>query len=230
MDLLQQWIYGNLNNENDFEASNIVRLVIAGNSINSTIQKQMKNTSSSTAKTMDTSEMLESIKILDTLISNLSESVYVDLMPGEYDPSNFMLPQQPIHHCMFPESAHKKSFQGVPNPYQCEIEGRLILGTAGQNIQDISRFSDVTDSLDALKSSLTWSHIAPTCPDTLPCYPYYNEDPFIISECPHVYFAGNCSEFKTELFESKSSSACSQKFIQSFCNHILQIPTNKKFA
>lgn len=30
------------------------------------------------------------------------------------------------------------------------------------------------------------------------CYPYYNEDPFIISQQPDVYFVGNQPKFKTK--------------------------------
>jgi DNA polymerase delta subunit 2 len=201
--MFKEWIYGNWDFKTDFAPSNIVRVVIAGNSISSMLQKQMKNTQTSLAKNFDTSDMMESMIVLDQFISQLTESLDVDLMPGEFDPSNCMLPQLPLHYCMFPESGNKKTFQGVSNPYQCEMEGRLILGTSGQNIQDITRFSDITDPLEALKRSLCWSHIAPTCPDTLPCYPYYNEDPFIIENCPHVYFAGNMPEFRTELYKSK---------------------------
>lgn len=187
----------------NLKASNVVRVIIAGNSVSSTIQKQMKNMSTTTSKIFDTSDMLSSIKVLDDFVSNLTRSVEVDLMPGEFDPSNYMMPQQPIHHCMFPKASVCKSFNGVPNPYQCEIEGRLILGTSGQNIQDIERYSKIEDPLECLRSTIQWAHIAPTCPDTLPCYPYHSQDPFVITDCPHVYFAGNTPEFKTELYQSK---------------------------
>ena len=35
-----------------------------------------------------------------------------------------------------------------------------------------------------LEDSLRWRHMAPTAPDTLACYPFYIEDPFILSETP----------------------------------------------
>ena len=209
LELFQQWIYGNFEMPIDkkskwnLKASNVVRVIIAGNSVSSTIQKQMKNMSTTTSKIFDTSDMLSSIKVLDDFVSNLTRSVEVDLMPGEFDPSNYMMPQQPIHHCMFPKASVCKSFNGVPNPYQCEIEGRLILGTSGQNIQDIERYSRIEDPLECLRSTIQWAHIAPTCPDTLPCYPYHSQDPFVITDCPHVYFAGNTPEFKTELYQGK---------------------------
>jgi DNA polymerase delta subunit 2 len=206
LDLFHQWLMGNLEyyHAGDIDPSKIVRVVIAGNSIRASPPKQQKNVSSLTLRTFDTKDMLSSLKLLDDIIANLAQSVEVDLMPGEFDPSNHMLPQQPFHHCMFPKSATNHTFNGVPNPYQCEIESRLILGSSGQNIDDIRKYSTVDDPIAAMKNTLKWSHIAPSCPDTLPCYPYFDEDPFIISQCPHVYFcAQNSEEFQTDTFESK---------------------------
>lgn len=206
LDLFQQWIYGNfeMNGTSSLNPSNVARVIIAGNSINASRPKQLKNASALTLRVVDTKDMLNGVKLLDNFVSNLSKSVEVDLMAGEFDPANMMLPQQPIHHCMFPKSAGNRAFNGVPNPYQFEIEGRLILGTAGQNIDDIVRFTTVQDPIECMKNTLRWSHIAPTCPDTLPCYPYASEDPFIISECPHVYFcAQNSPIFRTEIYQSR---------------------------
>lgn len=205
LQLFQNWIYGNYEilSSEEFNPLNIVRLVIVGNSIRASPAKQQKNMSAMTLRTVDTKDMFNSLKILDEIVANLAESIEVDLMPGEFDPSNKMLPQQPFHHCLFPKSAVNRAFNGVPNPYQFEIEGRLVLGTSGQNIDDIRRYTSLDDTFECMKNTLKWSHIAPTCPDTLPCYPYYNEDPFIISQCPHVYFcAQNDSNFKTESFRS----------------------------
>lgn len=212
VDLFQQWLYGNLecpSPSGSFDPMKVVRVIIAGNSIRASPPKQQKNMSSLTLRTFDTKDMLSSLKLLDDIVSNLSQSVNVDLMPGEFDPSNHMLPQQPFHHCMFPKSATNRAFNGVPNPYQCEVDGRLILGTSGQNIDDIRKYTTIENPIEAMKSSLKWSHIAPTCPDTLPCYPYFDEDPFIISQCPHVYFcAQNSDEFQTEIFKSKFVTFC----------------------
>ena len=40
-----------------------------------------------------------------------------------------------------------------------------------------------------------WRHLAPTAPDTLDIYPFYNNDPFVVDECPHVFFAGNQAQY-----------------------------------
>lgn len=39
-----------------------------------------------------------------------------------------------------------------------------------------------------------WS---PVCPDASACYPFYEMDPFVVSEPPHVLFSGGASAFAT---------------------------------
>ena len=53
----------------------------------------------------------------------ISGCVDVDLMPGEYDPTNFTIPQQPLHKCMFQQASRFPTFTTVTNPYDCTIEG-----------------------------------------------------------------------------------------------------------
>lgn len=201
LELFQQWLYGNLPNNDkdfDFEASNVVRVIVAGNSVRTSIEVRPRTM---LMRQPESTVTLEAVKAVDDLMYGWSQSVNVDLMPGEFDPSNCMLPQQPMHHCMFPNSVPCGNFQCVTNPYQLEIEDRTILGTSGQNISNIQKFSRIEDPLDALRSVAQWSILAPTAPDTLPCYPFYDNDPFIIKQCPHILFAGNVTEFKTGVFE-----------------------------
>ncbi|XP_055596214.1 DNA polymerase delta subunit 2 [Uranotaenia lowii] len=229
MELLQQWIFGNLEGfgqGRDWEAASVVRVIIAGNSIKAS-SKVKSNLH--TRPTNESSDLLSAVKSVDTFVHNLSQSVDVDLMPGEHDPANHMLPQQPMHQCMFPKAVPFKSFRGVPNPYGCEIAGRFVLGTAGQNVHDIFRYSKIEDPLQALKSTLVWSHLAPTAPDTLPCYPYYEHDPFIIRECPSLYFAGNMSSFGTELWEGpqgqRTRLVCVPSFADTQCVAVVNLNT-----
>lgn len=201
LDLFQQWLYGNLKMDGmdfDFEASNVVRVIVAGNSVRSSMEVRPRTI---LMRQPESEITLQAVKAVDDLLSSWSQSVNVDLMPGEFDPSNCMLPQQPMHHCMFPSCAPLGSFQCVTNPYEFHIEDRRILGTSGQNVTNIQKYSQIEDYLDALKSVAKWSILAPTAPDTLPCYPYSVEDPFIIKECPHVLFAGNAPEYKTTVYE-----------------------------
>lgn len=44
-------------------------------------------------------------------------------MPGQYDPTNYTLPQQPLHRCMFPLSSVYPTLHLVSNPYQADIDG-----------------------------------------------------------------------------------------------------------
>lgn len=201
LELFKQWLYGNLPNahgESDIEAANIVRIIVAGNSVRTSSEMRPRTILMRQPESVVT---LQAVKAVDDLVSSWSESVNVDLMAGEFDPSNCMIPQQPMHHCMFPKSTENCAFKCVTNPYELEIQDRLILGTSGQNVSNIQKFSNIDSSLEVLKSIVKWSILAPTAPDTLPCYPYTEEDPFIIKRCPHVLFAGNTPEYQTCLHE-----------------------------
>ncbi len=88
-------------------------------------------------------------------------------MPGEHDPSNHLLPQQPFHRSMFPLARSHNTFRSVTNPYDARIGGVRFLGCSGQNVDDIYRYSGIEDRLDILEATLKWGHIAPTAPDTL---------------------------------------------------------------
>lgn len=73
-----------------------------------------------------------------------------------------------------------QTFHGVPNPYECEIGGRRMLGTSGQPIDDIARYSKLADPLDILQHTLEWAHLAPTCPDTLCKFTGFAEMMFVV--------------------------------------------------
>lgn len=44
--------------------------------------------------------------------------------------------------------------------------------------------------MNMLEACARWRHLAPTAPDTLACYPFESQDPFVIGDGAHVYFAG----------------------------------------
>jgi len=76
-------------------------------------------------------------------------------------------------------------------------DGLHLLGTSGQNVHDIMRNTSGLDSaVDVMRALLSWRHLAPTCPDTLACFPYREEDPFILDKLPHVLFAANQDKFE----------------------------------
>ncbi|CAI5499537.1 unnamed protein product [Closterium sp. Naga37s-1] len=53
--------------------------------------------------------------------------------------------------------------------------------------------------LDLMQRCLEWRHVAPSAPDTLGVYPFQLDDPFVLTTCPHVFFAGNQPRFATRL-------------------------------
>jgi DNA polymerase delta subunit 2 len=61
------------------------------------------------------------------------------------------------------------------------------------------------DALDAMQMTLELRHICPTSPDTLRSYPRLEADPFVIDECPHIYFSGNQEAFGERLLIDQKS-------------------------
>ncbi|KAJ8939805.1 hypothetical protein NQ318_012805 [Aromia moschata] len=177
LELFTHWISGMLGDESTI--SRIARIIIAGNSIR-TVAEKKKVTMMMTSRTQESLEAIEAVKAFDYFLLQLCELVDVDVMPGEHDPSNHILPQKPMHYCMFPNSCVYKSLNQVSNPYFCSLDNLKIFGTSGQPVMNVMRFSEITDPLEVLENCLHWSHLAPTAPDTLGCYPYYEKDPFII--------------------------------------------------
>ncbi|CAN8318364.1 unnamed protein product [Cochlearia groenlandica] len=76
-----------------------------------------------------------------------------------------------------------------------------FLGTSGQNIDDLEKYSEAESKIDFVERTLRWRHLAPTAPNTLGCYPFTDRDPFLIETCPHVYFVGNQDKFDNRLLK-----------------------------
>ncbi|KAG7158415.1 DNA polymerase delta subunit 2-like [Homarus americanus] len=112
-------------------------------------------------------EKVKMMKELDDILAQIASVCPVDVMPGEFDPANHIMPQQPLHCCMLPKAAMYSTMQSVTNPYECEIGGRAFIGLSGQNVKDISRCSTLEDPLKVLEKLCEWGHLAPTAPDTL---------------------------------------------------------------
>lgn len=78
---------------------------------------------------------------MDMYMTELAAALPVDIMPGPDDPANVSLPQQPLHQCLFPGAAPYSSFRRVTNPHQFDLGGIRLLGTAGQNIDDMAKYT-----------------------------------------------------------------------------------------
>ncbi|XP_077417452.1 DNA polymerase delta subunit 2 [Vanacampus margaritifer] len=199
LQLLVDMVTGQLGDQGEQSgAAAISRVLMAGNLLSQSTQDKDASTKAKYLTKKTQAGSVEAIRLLDELLHQLVASVPVDVMPGQYDPTNYTLPQQPLHRCMFPLSSVYPTLQLASNPYQATVDGVRFLGTSGQNISDIARYSNMNSHLEILEETLRLGHLAPTAPDTLGCYPFYMKDPFILEECPHVYFSGSAPTFESK--------------------------------
>lgn len=142
---------------------------------------------------------------LDSLLSALLPSLPITIIPGSKDPTNNSLPQQGLHTALLPSSKLYPSpiLDRGTNPWAGSIDGVQLLGSAGQNLDDVFRYVTGRDRTLMATNLLRWRLIAPTAPDTLSAYPCKDDDPFLLSdnECPHVFFVGNQPRFETRVVE-----------------------------
>ncbi|KAK6945374.1 DNA polymerase alpha/delta/epsilon, subunit B, partial [Dillenia turbinata] len=194
-------------------AAQIVHVVIAGNSVE--IPNGLLNGQNLGSK--EQSMLSEPIKELDILLTQIVAGVSVDIMPGPDDPANFSLPQQALNRCLFPGSSVYNTFRSCTNPHSFGLDDIRFLGTSGQNIDDLEKYSEATDKLEFMERTLRWRHLAPTAPNTLGCYPFSDRDPFLLEECPHVYFIGNQNKYETCLLTGTEGQSVRLISIPKFC-------------
>ena len=103
LELALSWLVGEAGEMSDQEKnSKIERVIVAGNSLSaSTRDRDAMSKAKYLTKDRDASS-LAAVSRLDDILLQLSTSVNVDLMPGANDPTNQLMPQQPLHHCLFP--------------------------------------------------------------------------------------------------------------------------------
>ena len=163
------------------EASHISRLIVAGNSISTADRKSEtdeaadKKASKKYGYDASAYNPLPS-QLLDDFLSELLPSMPVTLLPGQQDPANASYPQQPIHTAIFPNarsygpdpsSSQPGWFDAVTNPWEGEVEGWRVLGTGGQNLDDVFKYIDSDDRIGMMEAMCRWRCSAPTAPDTL---------------------------------------------------------------
>lgn len=218
LDLLVEYLLGeSLGPTMQEKASHVSRLIIAGNSIVTKGQKTEADEVESAAmehkknkKYGYDSSAYNPVpsQLFDDFLTELLPSIPVTLLPGANDPANASYPQQPIHTAMFPKArafsqdpSSKKDgwLDAVTNPFEGEIDGWRVLGTSGQNVDDVFKYIDSDDLLGMMEAMCRWRCCAPTAPDTLWSYPFQDDDPFVLKDCPHLYFVGCQPEFGTRL-------------------------------
>lgn len=188
-------------------AKDISRLIIAGNSVLVTGEQEVDEKNKYGAK-HKSNYNVDSVNQLDDFLVDLLQSIPVDIMPGETDPAETSLPQQPLHRAFFQKSKaylNSSSFCTLTNPAWIQYDELRLLGTSGENINDIYKYvvpDSIKDSrIGMLEATIVWQNIIPTAPDTLWCYPYSEKDPFTLNETPHVYFVGNQPNYETKTLE-----------------------------
>jgi DNA polymerase delta subunit 2 len=211
LQLLAEHLTGHLGCDEDHKLqANVVRLIVAGNAMSSpAITGDSSSAGGPKPNILEKLTPLEQkdlsghVRTLDQFLTAVSASIPVDLMPGRDDPCNYLLPQQPFHPCLLPHSSQLSTLNLCTNPYCCDVDGVRVLGTSGQPLDDMLRYNPGDDRLQMLQRTLEFQHFAPTSPDTLGCYPFADkdQDPFVIRQCPHVYFAGNQPRFESALVE-----------------------------
>ncbi|KAK4056175.1 DNA polymerase delta small subunit Cdc1 [Microbotryomycetes sp. JL221] len=205
LSLLCEWLKGELNDDDDDskdlkQIGKITRLILCGNCLTSpdiNIDESKPKRYGYDSSTFSASPTL----LLDSLLSDVLTSLPISLMPGDQDPTAPTLPQQPLHKALLPKSESFEYFETVTNPcwFKDEINKLTMLVTSGQNLDDVFKYLKSEDRLLMSQQMLEWSHIAPTCPDTLWCYPFVDRDPFILKQLPNVYIIGNQPKFESTL-------------------------------
>jgi DNA polymerase II small subunit/DNA polymerase delta subunit B len=76
-------------------------------------------------------DMKKTLQELDSLCLDLSQNVTVDIMPGENDPSDDAMPQQPLNRAYFPSAYSSGNLNSASNPYVFSLDDVEILGTSG---------------------------------------------------------------------------------------------------
>lgn len=186
------------------EDSSIVKVIIAGNSVAPCYTKT-KTEIIGTFQSNDYKSIHEVFRTFDKYIFTLAQSgADITVMPGKNDPTSFLLPQQPFHQNILPKSGPIKNVQPVTNPCLLDFKDRLILGTSGENVDAILKYSKIEFSTTALKNTLEWGHIAPSAPDNISCLPFKDRDPFLFDFVPDVYFAGNQPEYAVTTYSCET--------------------------
>jgi len=198
------------------EYKNLTKVIVAGNSIGPGYTKAQMDLLGPT-EDKDIGSLNRVVQLFDRYLNDLAQAgVDITLMPGKNDPTSFLLPQQPFHPKLLPLSGRLESIHPDTNPSLMELDGRIILGTSGENIEAIKQHSKIEYSTTILKNTLEWGHVAPSAPDNLSCLPFKDEDPFIIDFVPDVYFAGNQPEFTVTTYSCSSKPKVQLVSVPSF--------------
>ncbi|KAI1072645.1 hypothetical protein LB507_002798 [Fusarium sp. FIESC RH6] len=235
LDLLLEYLLGEaLDSSSQIDISHISRLIIAGNSISTTDRKPAAADEALPEKKGQKKYGYDASaynplpsQLFDSFVAELLPSIPVTMLPGAQDPANASYPQQPVHPAMLPAArAYTRDpaaaddqpawFDTVTNPWEAELEGWRVLGTGGQNVDDVFKYVGSDDRLGMMEAMCRWRCCAPTAPDTLWSYPFQDDDPFVMQTCPHLYFVGNQPQFSTKVIHGPEGQSVRLITVPSF--------------
>ncbi|KIS67108.1 DNA-directed DNA polymerase delta subunit POL31 [Mycosarcoma maydis] len=225
MQLLVEYLTGELGVDADrSNASKIVAAVIAGNSLAPPTRIEEEEKPKRYGQDQPNYSSAPTLA-LDQLLTDLCSVMPVHLLPGERDPASVAVPQQPIHFALLPRSGRFDSLHRHTNPAWISLGDRNLLGTSGQNIDDIFKYVDESDDarIEMALRTLEWGHLAPTAPDTLWCYPFKSTDPFVLKNRPDVLIVGNQPAYASAVyrFDSDDDEQSQAPELQNGCRVVL---------
>lgn len=188
----------------DISNKGVSKIIIAGNSVGPGYTKAQIELNHS-SQTKNNKTLKEVFHMFDKYLFTLAQSgCEIHVMPGKNDPTSFLLPQQPFHPKLLPQSGSLENILPETNPCLLEYKNSIILGSSGENVEAILKYSRIEHGITALKNTLEWGHMAPSTPDNLSCVPFKDRDPFMIDFIPDIYFAGNQPEYSVTTFSAKT--------------------------
>ncbi len=120
LQLLTDYVTGNVGSAEELagRSSRIVRVIVAGDTVATDPAAFLKDKALSAKEQHD---LATPARDADLCLAQLASALPVDLMPGQSDPANLTMPQQPMHPCIFPLAARYSTLNFVTNPFACTL-------------------------------------------------------------------------------------------------------------
>ena len=172
VELLYRFLCGQLSEAKHDLLSNLATVALIGNSFTNLNEKSLLD--------------------MNLFIGEVSKYHNVLMVPSNSDPSTVSWPNKPISSHLFPKATKGVTF--AENPARFTIGDSQIIFSSGDalnNISTILNYKSKVSKVDISKLMIKCRHLAPCCPDTLPCIPTFDSDPLYLENIPNVLFIGN---------------------------------------
>lgn len=138
-----QWLRGGLGSEADVAAAaKVCRVIVAGGLVTPRAGAAAGEVFGQRAWAGKVYESLaEPMHEADRVLASIAPAVGVTVVPGAADPTTYFFPQQPLHKLLLPQSGRFSTVYCAPNPHACSLHRVHMLGTGGQNVDDVVRYT-----------------------------------------------------------------------------------------